>query len=302
MGGTTPVHALLTALFCTAILIPMLRLALAPHGAEALSHRAPALAGGMSILLATAALLPMGGDGMMVPFADPQLAFALLFAVGLLVLGSTHLYRELHPGIRLAVQLLLAVLAALGGLSSVGAGPARFALTLGVLLVGMNSLQSLRSVTALPAACAAAAAGFFALMARVFSEPGIAELNLGLCGGLATLLLFDLTVGRRLRADLGSGGQLAIGFLLATTALRLVSTAIPEARPWLVLPCALPLLGLLVQFLAAGVRFALRGRIGATLAARRFSLGLSQQQKLILGSLASAIASLGALRLLGLIA
>jgi hypothetical protein len=318
MGGATPVHALVTALLCTAILIPMLRLAIAPHGAGLLARHAPALAGGVSVFFATAALLPMGGDGMMVPFADPQLAFALLFALGLLVLGSTRLYRELHPGLRLGLQLVLAFLATLGGQSPAGAGAARFLLTVTALVLGMNTLQSLRAVRALPTACAALLATFFAIVARAFPEPGIGELNLGLCGALVTLLVFSRAVGKRLRAELGTGGRLAVGFLLATTALRLLSQTIPEARPWLLLPYALPLVAILVQLLATasslarwawvryGVRERLQGRIpvrfGIRLRFRQPDLGLTPRELLLLGSLACAIANLAALRLLGLLA
>ncbi|MFQ5600021.1 MAG: hypothetical protein ACE5G2_05655 [Candidatus Krumholzibacteriia bacterium] len=305
----TWVYALLTtltALIVATILIPLLRVVLAPLlGVEPqpITNRLPAAAGSASVLLAVVALIPMGGDGLVVAVGNSRLALGMLLALGLLVLGTTRSYRRLEARQRLWLQAGFAVMATLVGLLPSGVSPAPVAHATGVLilLVSMNTLGHLDSLDGLAAGSAALATAFLALIAQGLGAPEWSDLNLGLCGALLALLAFNLA-GGRFRAELGAGGGLAVGFLLGVSLLALSEQAVPGSRPFLALPLALPFMNLLVVVLGRGASGRpfdddRRDRIHELL----LDFGLTSRQVLALSWTLSATTGLAALRLLDLL-
>ncbi len=313
MSGTLPpVYALvtaLTALLVTTVLVPVLRLMLEPG--VVLPRRAPvhtpAAAGSLSVLLAAAVLLPMGGDGLLVPFTDAPIAFGLFSALLLFALGSTRVYNTSPVYVRVGLQAAVAFLAALGGVHAQAASFPTHASTVVVLLVGMNAMQAMRRTRGLAVSAAAVVAGFLACLAPAFTEHGLSDLNLGLSGALLALFVFHVTPQIRLRVQLGSGGRLAIGFLIGMSYLRLMPQAVPEARAWIVLPMLLPLLALAVAVLKPAVlripsRYVpYRAALAAWVRERIAWLRLNAAHVLILVFLVNVTVALGTLRVLGLL-
>ena len=306
MSGTLPpVYALLTALtalLVTSVLVPVLRLILEPGVVlpRRVPLHSPAAAGSLSVLLAAAVLLPMGGDGLLVPFNDTPIAFGLFAALLLVLLGSTRVYRAMPSYGRLGLQAAVAYLAALGGVhAQTGSTPIHL-LSVAVLLVAMNAFQALDGKHGLAAGAAAVVAGFLACVSQTFQEQGLSDLNLGLSGALFAVLVFQVVPQIRLRVELGTGGRLAVGFLIGISYLRLGPQAVPQAQAWMVLPMLVPLLALAVVVLVATLR-----RLPAGFRPRRLGirtwLGWGSAHVQALGFLANVTVALATLRALGML-
>lgn len=305
MSGTLPpVYALLTALtalLVTTVLVPVFRLILEPGVVlpRGTTLRPPAASGSLSVLVGAAILLPMGGDGLLLPFTDAPIAFGLFSALLLFFAGSTRLYRSLPFVGRLVIQSAVAVLVALGGVHAQSGTLTTHVMTVVLLLVSMNAFEALGRMRGLSTVAGAVAAGFLACVSPAFSEHGLADLNLGLCGALLAVMAFQVAPRNRLRVELGSGGRLAVGFLIGMSYLRLAPQAVPEARTWMILPMALPLLALVIAILAPAVRRILpkrldwRSRLGAW-------LGFGSTHVLVLGFLVNLTVALATLRALGM--
>lgn len=311
MSGTLPpVYALLTALtalLVTTVLVPVFRLILEPGVVlpRGTTLRPPAASGSLSVLVAAAVLLPMGGDGVLLPFTDTPIAFGLLSALLLFFAGSTRLYRSLPFVGRLVIQTAMAVLVALGGVHAQAGTLTTHVMTVAVLLVSMNAFEALGRARGLSTAAGTVAAGFLACIAPAFSEHGLADLNLGLCGALLAVMAFQVVPRNRIRVELGSGGRLAVGFLIGMSYVRLAPQAVPDARIWMVLPMALPLVALVIAMLAPVVRRVLPTSFGGR--ARRAPwhrlsawLGFQSAHVLVLGFLVNLTVALATLRALGM--
>ena len=213
------------------------------------------MAGGLGVLFAVAALVPMGGDGFLLRIVEPRLAMAMLLALGLMLLGMTQSYQNLGGRQRLWLQLAFASTAAVIGLIPAGVRPDGVAYILGALflLACMNTFRGLDSTDGLAAVVGAVAAAVMAIVGHSSGSPAWGDLNLGLCGALTALLAYNMTHGR-FRAELGTGGTLAVGFLLGASILRLGEQATPVDRAWLVLPISLPLINLVFILLVRHIR------------------------------------------------
>jgi hypothetical protein len=305
MGGTlAPVYALvtaLTALLVATVLAPVLRLMLEPGVVlpRQIRGRTPAAAGSLSVLLAAAVLLPMGGDGILVPFADTPIAFGLFSALALFLIGSTPGYASLPAYGRLAIQAAVAFLAVLGGAHALTGSLATHALTALGPVVAMNAIEGLRRSRGVAVCTAAVVAGFLAWVAAAFNEPGLSDLNLGLCGALVALLVLQLVPKVSLHTELCAGGRLAVGFLIGMSYVRLAPQATPETQAWMLLPMLLPLTALVVSALAAASR-PLWARWRPSHYRPLQWLGLKPTHLLALAVLVNANVALAALRVLGM--
>ena len=152
--GMYAVFTIITALLVAIVLIPVLRLVFTPDPGngnvqpptgkrrrgrsraaqspaappplvdpEEASRRAGSMAGGLGVLFAVAALVPMGGDGFLLRIVEPRLAMAMLLALGLMLLGMTQSYQNLGGRQRLWLQLAFASTAAVIGLIPAGIRP-----------------------------------------------------------------------------------------------------------------------------------------------------------------------------------
>jgi len=330
--GLYAVFTIATALLVAVVLIPVLRLVFTPSPAgadvparpgkrrtlqrsgleessdplQADSLHAGAMAGGLGVLLAVAALVPMGGDGFLLDIIEPRLAVAMALALGLLLVGMTRTYERLDGRQRLWLQLGFAITASVAGLVPAGVRPDWIAHVLGAvfLVACMNSLHGLDSADGLSTVVGAIAAAVMAFVASTSGSPNWGDLNLGLCGALLALLAYNMTHGR-LRAELGPGGTLSVGFLLGASILRLGEQAAPPDRLWLMLPLTLPLLNLATILLVRHIR---NRPLDAGSPSRTDHLhlqllraGLTVSQVFILYTTASTIAALVSLQALGLI-
>lgn len=291
-----------TALAVALALIPLFRLALIPltrGGPAATSRVTRARIGSLSVFIAVAILLPMGGDGLAVRWSDARLALGMLLAAGLMVVGMTKDYRALEHRPRLALQAAFGFTATLVGLRPAGIAPDIVACGIGAaMLVGCsNALRFVDAQAGLAAAGAAITAAFLALAAHLLGVHEWCDLNLGLSGALLALLAFN-QFGGRFKVDLGESGCLCVGFLFGLTLIRLSSAALPGTRPALALFVALPIIEAL--FTAGRHHFA-RPRNIEHLYDLLFALGLSKLQALILFSAVTAVTSIAALRLLHLV-
>lgn len=306
MGGTpAPVYAFgtaLTALLVATVLAPVLRLLLEPGVVlpPRVSARVPTAAGSLSVLFAAAMLLPMGGDGLLVPFTDTPIAFSLLSALALFSMASTRLYAALPAYGRLAIQAPVAFLAVLGSEHALTGSLATHALIALVPLVAMNSIERLRHTRGVAICTAGVVAAFLAWVAGSFSEPGMSDLNLGLCGGLLALLVFRVVPRVQLQAELCRGGRLAVGFLIGMSYVRLAPHAGLEAQAWMLLPMLLPLSALVVTALATAY-YRLSARLRATDHAPRPWLSLTPAHRLVLCFLVNTNVALVSLRVLGML-
>ena len=114
-----------------------------PADPEADSQRAGSMAGGLGVLFAVAALVPMGGDGFLLRIVEPRLALAMLLALGLMLLGMTQSYQNLGGRQRLWLQLAFAITASAIGFMPAGIRPDSLAHVLGALflLACMNTFR-----------------------------------------------------------------------------------------------------------------------------------------------------------------
>ena len=222
-----------------------------PTNFETDSLRAGAMAGGLGVLLSVAVLVPVGGDGFLLNIVEPRLAIAMLLALGLLLVGMTRTYQRWNGRQRFWLQLAFAATASVAGLIPSGVRPEGFAYVIGALFLvaSMNALRALDSAEGLASLIGAITASVMALVASSSGTQAWGDLNLGLCGALLALLAYNLTHGR-FRAELGTGGTLAVGFLLGASMLRLGEQTVPTDRVWLALPMAIPLLNLAFVLLA----------------------------------------------------
>jgi len=280
--GIYAIFTIATALLVAVVLIPVLRLIFtptpvvaeiperpgkgralrralpqdgSPTSLETDSLHAGAMAGGLGVLLAVAALVPVGGDGFLLNIVEPRLAIAMCLALGLLLVGMTRTYQRLNGRQRFWLQLAFATTAAIAGLIPSGIRPEGFAYVIGALLLvaSMNALRALDSADGLASLIGAITAAVMALVASSSGAQAWGDLNLGLCGALLALLAYNVTNGR-FRAELGTGGTLAVGFLLGASMLRLGEQAVPTDRVWLALPMALPLANLGFVLLVRHIR------------------------------------------------
>ena len=306
MSGTLPpVYALLTALtalLVTTVLVPVLRLMLEPGVVlpRRVPMHTPAAAGSLSVLLGAAVLLPMGGDGLLVPFNDTPIAFGLFAALLLFFVGSSRVYKALPVYGRLGLQTAVAFLAALGGVhAQTGSTPIHF-LSVAILLVAMNAFEALDGKHGLAAGAAAVTAGFLACVSPAFNEHGLGDLNLGLSGALFAVLVFQVVPQIRLRVELGTGGRLAIGFLIGVSYLRLGPQATPTAQTWMALPMLVPMLALVAAMLLPALR-----RVSGTFRPRRLGirswLGWGSAHLQAMGFLFNVTVAMATLRALGML-
>jgi UDP-N-acetylmuramyl pentapeptide phosphotransferase/UDP-N-acetylglucosamine-1-phosphate transferase len=218
----------------------------------------------------------------------------------------TRTYERLDGRQRLWLQLAFAITASIVGLVPAGVRPAWVAHGLGALflLACTNALRGLDSTDGLSSIVAACAAAVMACVAHSTGSPAWGDLNLGLCGALLALLAYNVTHGR-LRAELGTGGTLAVGFLLGASILRLGEQATPPDRLWLMLPLALPLLNLALILAHRHVRNLPldvgRPHLRDHLHHQLLRAGLTVPQVFVLYSAASCMTGLVALQSLGLL-
>jgi UDP-N-acetylmuramyl pentapeptide phosphotransferase/UDP-N-acetylglucosamine-1-phosphate transferase len=264
------------------------------------------MSGGLGVLLAVAVLVPVGGDGFLLPIVESRLAIAMAIALGLLLVGMTRTYQRLNGRQRFWLQLAFATTAAIAGLIPSGVRPDGMAHVLGALflVVSMNALRSFDSADGLASVIGAITAAVLALVASSSGAQAWGDLNLGLCGALMALLAYNVTHGR-FRAELGTGGTLAVGFLLGASMLRLGEQTVPNDRVWLALPMALPLLNLACVLVLRHIRnrpldiecHITRDHLHHQL--RR--VGLSTPQVVILVVTTTALMALVSLQFLGLL-
>jgi UDP-N-acetylmuramyl pentapeptide phosphotransferase/UDP-N-acetylglucosamine-1-phosphate transferase len=296
---------LATALVVALVLIPLLRLTLAPlWGGTRLGPRAGAAAqaGALAVFVAVAALLPMGGDGIAVAWSDARLGLGLVLAAGLLLVAMTEDYRRLGLVARLALQACFALTATLVGLRPSGVEPALLSCLTGtvLLVVCANAFRGLDATDGLAAGTACIVAAFLAVAANWLGAHEWTDLNLGLCGALLGLVAFDLA-GGRFKASLGEAGCLFVGFLVGASLLRFSAAAIPGTRPALALVLALPVLEWIMS-----ARRAKRGVSSENASAHHIydlllHLGLGRRQALILCWTAAGVSGLAMLRFLRLL-
>jgi UDP-GlcNAc:undecaprenyl-phosphate GlcNAc-1-phosphate transferase len=295
-----------TALGVALLLIPLFRLALIPlsrHGTMQLPHDVAARIGSIAVFLAVAMLLPMGGDGLAVRFADGRLALGLLLAAGMLVTGMTSEYRRLEPLQRLFLQGAFACTATLVGLRPSGVAPEFIACCTGVaiLVVCSNAPRVLDDCDGLAAGCGAILAAFLALAAHRLGVLEWCDLNLGLCGALLALTGFSLSHGR-FKVCLGDSGCLCLGFMLGLTLLRLSAAAVPGTRLALAFCLGVPLLETLYSLARrTTLRDIFRLDAHEHLHDRLCAAGLTPRQTLVLYWAATALTGLATLRGLHLI-
>lgn len=306
MSGTLPpVYALLTALtalLVTTVLVPVLRLMLEPGVVlpRRVPMHSPAAAGSLSVLFGAAVLLPMGGDGLLVPFNDTPIAFGLFAALLLFFVGASRVYKALPLYGRLGLQTAVAFLAALGGVHAQAGSTPVHLLSVAILLVAMNAFEALDGKHGLAAGAAAVATGFLACVSPAFNEHGLGDLNLGLSGALFAVLVFQVVPQIRLRVELGTGGRLAIGFLIGISYIRLGPQAVPEARAWMALPMLLPLLALAAAILLPTLR-AISARLRPQRLGIRTWLGWGSAHLQTMGFLINVTVALVTLRALGML-
>jgi UDP-N-acetylmuramyl pentapeptide phosphotransferase/UDP-N-acetylglucosamine-1-phosphate transferase len=291
---------LVTALALTIVCIPALRIVLHSLRLDTLwsLRRGSALAaGGLGVFLAVTLLLPMGGDGLVIPWSDAQVGVVLLLAAGLLVAGTRESWVQVPWKQRWLLQVVFAIAAAHSGARLGGCHSRLVAEVAGVavLLVATHAITLLDTLDGLAAGCGAILASCLGVAAVCVNAPEWSDLALGLTGALVALLGFDLGA-HRFKTQLGPGGARCVGFLFGATLLHLSQFLPPETRPSLALPLALPLLEAMVR-----CAHALWPRSAAHLSSALAAAGITHLKILILLWTATALSGLAMLRFTNLL-
>jgi UDP-GlcNAc:undecaprenyl-phosphate GlcNAc-1-phosphate transferase len=170
--------------------------------------------GGAAILLGVvaAALLVQG--------VTSPIAVILLAAAAMCALGTIDDWRPIAPGTRLAVQAVIGAViwAADAGWATSGPSWLELLMTIGWVMLAVNSLNLLDNLDGAAASVAAAsAAGATVIAIAAGGAAWAAVLAAGLLGACLGFLPFN--TARPARLFLGDGGSTLIGFVIAVSAM-----------------------------------------------------------------------------------
>jgi UDP-GlcNAc:undecaprenyl-phosphate/decaprenyl-phosphate GlcNAc-1-phosphate transferase len=199
-------------------------------------HRTPTpYLGGAAVMLAFA-LATLAGAG------NAQRTLPLLAGVAVLwTLGTLDDRRNLSPGLRVLVEVMMGVLISAAGLGwKLGFGPVVDAVVTGIWVLGIvNAFNLFDNMDGAASTMAMVVTAGTCVLALVTGEVWVAAGSAALCGACLGFLPHNLS--RPARIFLGDGGSMPLGFAVAT----LVANAARHAEP--------SALSLLVGFLLVGV-------------------------------------------------
>ncbi|PTM40204.1 glycosyl transferase [Bosea sp. 124] len=233
-----PLAAAISALLCVLLRPLLVRYALARPNARS-SHRVPTpQGGGIAVLAGAFVALWLGLQVLPLPSGADSLAFVVVAAVALAVVGAWDDIRPLSAGLRFGLQALCVAVVIVYAAPDVRLFPEAMplaverclALLAGIWFVNLtNFMDGIDWITVagfVPLAGALALAGSAGLV-----DPGTALLAAALCGGLLGFAPFNKPTARLFLGDVGS---LPIGLVTAYLLYRLAGTGALAAA--LILP------------------------------------------------------------------
>jgi UDP-GlcNAc:undecaprenyl-phosphate/decaprenyl-phosphate GlcNAc-1-phosphate transferase len=210
------------------------------------------IVGGIAMLLGVV----LGGG--LLPFADARIGVFLAACSVLVTVGLVDDRFEISPWVRLAVQVLAALIVIYGANSTitnlgdlVGTGPIELSgiwsslFTIMVFISAINACNMLDGIDGLAGATALVA---FLALAVLSSADGLAAMSLVMAGCVCAFLLFNLPtrLNRHLRCFMGDSGSTLLGFAVAWLCIQVAQGPAREAAPvtmlWIV---AVPLFELI---------------------------------------------------------
>jgi UDP-GlcNAc:undecaprenyl-phosphate/decaprenyl-phosphate GlcNAc-1-phosphate transferase len=233
--------SLVLSLAACAALVPLaMRLALrtgfldVPVGYKGHARPTPYLGGAAVVGAFVLVALALGGAG-------SRFGAILVWALVMFVVGTVDDRRGLHPGTRLAIEVVAA-----GALWHYGLGWAVFgndvadiALTVFWIVGVVNAFNLMDNMDGAAGTVAAVSALGVAAVATAEGDVVLAALVLGIAGACLGFLPFNLA--RRSRIFLGDGGSMPIGFTIGAAIMALPADA---AGGWVTLLVAAPLVAL----------------------------------------------------------
>lgn len=220
-------HIMAVAALVAFCLTPMTRLFALRVGAIDLPDRrkvhdrpTPRL-GGIAVFAGLSAALSLNG------LSDPAISTLVLASAGLLVIGVADDAFGVSARVRLAAQVVAALMVMQGGVmltflpheSWLGAG-ANMAVTM-VWLVGLtNAFNFFDGMDGLASGLAMVMAGFLGAIALATGQAQLGWASVAIIGACAGFLPFNFRVRRPADVFLGDGGSTVLGFLLAGLAVH----------------------------------------------------------------------------------
>jgi UDP-GlcNAc:undecaprenyl-phosphate GlcNAc-1-phosphate transferase len=193
-------------------------------------HRAPVpLLGGAAIYGAFIIAILLFSNR----FALPQLFGILIGATWVSFLGIWDDRRRLRPLVKLAGQVMAALLLVLSGTQvQLFPYPILDSLVSVIWVVGItNALNLLDNMDGLSGGVAAVASAFFLILALLNGQYLVASLSAALLGACLGFLRYNLNPAT---IFMGDGGSLFLGFILAAVGIRLRFPGLPMSITWMI--------------------------------------------------------------------